>query len=404
MAQYSLGIAPNQHLQSTPTSEVTPPTFHPFSRLLPELRLQIWKAACLPCSDFEGGLHYVAADAVDTHGSWREDYIHPVLDDPNLEGHDHNYEGNRYVAMRALECPWGNTGNSLSPVNPLNKSAYLWDAGLWLACKESREVVLEHLNFKEWLACRQQPLRRDELAWYDKEFPSAIVPQNKNERWCPLVKPCGDIFCIDASNLESLPQSSLNMMLLAPFFGTKKFTVIGDWDIAFKFDRSWNDNFPSSWDDLMDQEDSVRSRLATSLFYEVYAADDFPSLWLIDDNVRWIARSREKCSAVWRDIEDEYVEIDWDETRSNMVDGTQGAVTNFLGALQQLADNYYYIYDSSPLSRSLRLLVRRENQLPGFIDEGVESNNEDGDDSDDESEDASSNENDRGDNSDEGDD
>jgi hypothetical protein len=28
-----------------------------------------------------------------THGSWGKDYIHPVIDDPNLEGHDNNYEG-----------------------------------------------------------------------------------------------------------------------------------------------------------------------------------------------------------------------------------------------------------------------------------------------------------------------
>ncbi|KAF5581157.1 tetracycline resistance [Fusarium pseudocircinatum] len=396
MGQYSLGIAPNQSLQNSATSEETPPTFHLFSRLPPESRLTIWKAACLPYSDFEGGLHYVTVDAVHTHDPWRKDCIHPV-DDPNLEGHEHNYEGSGYVTMRALEYPWGKTSNSLSPVNLLNKSAYLWDAGLWLACKESREVVLKHLQFKELLACRQQPLQKDELAWYYKDFPSAIVPQNKNEEWRPLVKPCGDIFCIDASNLESVPGSSLDMMLLAPFFGTKKFTVVGGWNIAFKFDRSWNDNLPSSWDDLMDREDSVRSRLATSLFYEVSAVDEFPSLWLIDDNVRWIARSREKCSAVWRDLEGEYVEINWDETRSNMVDGTQGAVTNFIDALQQLADNDHYFYDSSPLSLSLRLLIRRENQLPGCIDEDVESKNENGD----ESEDPGSDGNDGGDNSDE---
>jgi hypothetical protein len=118
MAQYSLGIAPSQHLQSTPTSEATSPTFHPFSRLPPELRLKIWKAACLPRSSrLERGLQYVTVDAVDTKDSWREDYVHPVTSDPILEDHDYDYEGNEYVTMRALE--------SLSPVNPLNKSAYV---------------------------------------------------------------------------------------------------------------------------------------------------------------------------------------------------------------------------------------------------------------------------------------
>ncbi|KAF4495020.1 tetracycline resistance [Fusarium agapanthi] len=205
------------------------------------------------------------------------------------------------------------------------------------------------------------------------------------------------MFCIDTSNLEAVPKSSMDMMLLAPFFGTKKFTVIGDWNIAFKFDRSWNENFPFNWSDLMEREDSIRSRLADSLSYEQAAVDPFPSLWLIDDNVRWIARSRQMYRAAWRDLEDEYVSIDWDETRSNMVDGTQGAVTDFLNALQHLADNDEYFYHSPSFSLSIGLLVRKGNQLPGFIDEGVQSDNQDGDNSDDESEDGSGDENDWGD-------
>ncbi|KAF5718256.1 tetracycline resistance [Fusarium mundagurra] len=380
---------------------VTPPTFHPFSRLPPELRLKIWKAAWPRSSRFEGGLQYVTVDTVNTEDSWREDYIHPVTSDPNLEHHDYDYAGRGYVTMRALECPWGKTGNSPSPVNPLNKSAYLWDAGLWLACKESREVVSEHSHSKEWLACREEPLRRDEPVWYGEAFHSAIVPQNKNEQWCPLVKPYGDMFCIDTSNLESVPEYSLDMMLLAPFFGTKKFTVVGEWNIAFKFDPSWNNNFPSSWSDLMRLENSVRSRLAISLFYVESAVSAFPYLWLIDDNLCWNARSRRENPSVWRDLEDEYVEIYWDQTRSSLVDGTQGAVIDFLNSLQQLSEKCDHFCDSA--SCPIRLLVRRKNQLPGLLTEVFDSDNEDGDDSEDDSEGASSNENDGCDNSDEGD-
>ncbi|KAF5609465.1 tetracycline resistance [Fusarium subglutinans] len=52
--------------------------------------------------------------------------------DPNLEGHDYDYEGIGYVTMRALESPGGEPANSLSSVKPVKKSAYLWDAGLCL--------------------------------------------------------------------------------------------------------------------------------------------------------------------------------------------------------------------------------------------------------------------------------
>ncbi|KAF5681530.1 tetracycline resistance [Fusarium circinatum] len=384
MAESSLGTSPTQDLQSTPTTGETSPTFELFSRLPTELRLKIWESACLLYSSrIEGGLHYVTVDAVDTEDTWKADYIHPVHDNPNLEGSIFDYEGDGYVALRALEYPCDKTGNSLSLVKPPNKSAYLWDAGLWLACTESREVVSKHSYSKEWLACREQPLQSDERPWYRKDFPSAIVPQNKSEKWCPLVKPNCDMFCIDTSNLEAIPQYPyMDMMLLVPFFGTKKFTVIGNWNIAFKFDRSWNENFPFNWSDLMEREDSIRSRLANSLSHEQVAVDPVPSLWIIDDTVHWIAQSHQTYRAAWRDLEDEYVAIDWDETRSNMVDRTQGAVTYFLNALQHLADNDDYFYHSPPFSLSIGLLVRRGNQLPGFIEEDVQSDNEDGEDSD----------------------
>lgn len=68
---------------------------------------------------------------------------------------------------------------------------------------------------------------------------------------------------------------------------------------------------------------------------------------------------------MWRDLEDEYVAIGWNDTRSNLVDGTQGAVADFMTALEQLADREDYLSDS--LLLSIRLLVRKDNKLPGFI-------------------------------------
>jgi hypothetical protein len=199
--------------------------------------------------------------------------------------------------------------------------------------------------------------------------------------------PYRDIFRIDTSILESVPDCSLDMMLLAPFFGTKKFTVVGACNIAFKFGRSWKNNFPSSWSDLMERDNSVRSLLATTLFYVESAVSAFPDLWLIDDNLCWNARSRHKNPSVWRDLEDEHVEIYWDRTRSSLVDGTQGAVIDFLNSLQQRSEKSGHFYDSA--SYPIRHLVRRKNQLPGLLTEVFDSGNEDGDESQNESEDES---------------
>ncbi|KAF5716050.1 tetracycline resistance protein [Fusarium globosum] len=337
MAEPSLGAASKQDLQSTSTAKATSPTFHEFRRLPAELRLKIWKEACLSRSTSEKGLHYVTVDIVDTTGQWKESNVDPVTSDPNIEGQNYDYEGSAYATLRALECPWEKTGDSQPPANPLNKSAYLWDAGLWSACKESREVIEKHLNVKEWLAHRGQSRPRGQPTWYNKAFPSAIVPKTKNDNWCPLVKPYGDIFCIDTCNLDAVPDSFLEMMLLAPCLGTKTFTVVGAWNIGFK-----------------------------------------PSLWIIDDNVRWVARSHQRFSTVWRDLEDEYVAIGWNDTRSNLVDGTQGAVADFMTALEQLADREDYLSDS--LLLSIRLLVRKDNKLPGYDDDEREYGRDDGDD------------------------
>ncbi|CVL07729.1 related to tetracycline resistance proteins [Fusarium mangiferae] len=348
MAEASLGAAPKQDLQSTSTAKATSPTFHKFRRLPPELRLKIWKEACLSRSASEKGLHYVTVDIVDTTSQWKESNVDPVTSDPNIEGPSYDYEGSAYATLRALECPWEKTGDSQPPANPLNKSAYLWDAGLWSACKESREVIEKHLNVKEWLAHRGQGRPRGQPAWYNKAFPSAIVPKTKNDNWCPLVKPYGDIFCIDTCNLDAVPDSFLEMMLLAPCLGTKTFTVVGAWNIGFKFEQSWMKDIPSKWSDL--DQGAVGAR---------------PSLWIIDDTVRWVARSHQRFFSVWRDLEDEYVAIGWNDTRSNLVDGTQGAVADFMTALEQLADREDYLSDS--LLLSIRLLVRKDNMLPGFI-------------------------------------
>ncbi|PNP80480.1 hypothetical protein FNYG_06079 [Fusarium nygamai] len=50
-----------------------------------------WKywASCFKTLGF--ATHQTVSDF--THGSLGEDYIHHVIYDPNLEGHDHNYEG-----------------------------------------------------------------------------------------------------------------------------------------------------------------------------------------------------------------------------------------------------------------------------------------------------------------------
>ncbi|KAJ4055530.1 hypothetical protein NW756_003334 [Fusarium oxysporum] len=105
------------------------PTFHPVPRLPAEIQLQIWKAACI-ISSFPGyesykqaGLHYVNVDTVKTGGRDR-------------------------LTLRALNNKQGPNGDEEIPNN--NRSAYMWDGGLWGACRLSREVITEEIYFM-WL-------------------------------------------------------------------------------------------------------------------------------------------------------------------------------------------------------------------------------------------------------------
>ncbi|EXK26816.1 hypothetical protein FOMG_16624 [Fusarium oxysporum f. sp. melonis 26406] len=156
--------AQQQEDQSLSINEEMSPAFRYFKRLPIELRLKIWEAACLPSTNADHGLHYVTLDVVEEGKEGVEDvddeeYLENlVIFDADLEGYDEEFEvesdDTGYVTLRALKRPCEKSSETTNP----NKSAYLWDAGLWLACKESRSVIAKHLNFEGWLAFREQPI------------------------------------------------------------------------------------------------------------------------------------------------------------------------------------------------------------------------------------------------------
>ncbi|KAF5254868.1 hypothetical protein FANTH_364 [Fusarium anthophilum] len=74
--------------------DMSPDTFHPFPNLPVEIRLQIWEDACFDWGCGRFGLHYIQLNE--------------------------------------------------------NRSAFLWHAGLWTACKESRDIVGKHWSSQGW--------------------------------------------------------------------------------------------------------------------------------------------------------------------------------------------------------------------------------------------------------------
>lgn len=340
--------------------------FHVFPKLPPELRIKIWKTACLPRTPTEHGIHYVFVNRV-RDSEEIEDCV--TLND-NLDGYDDEFDVENdetaYVTLRALKRE--------RPEPRGHASGYLYDAGLWAACKESRVAITEYLEIKGWEAL-QQSGPRDMLSpgWYSKrDFPSTLKPFKQDETWRPIVAPRQDIFCIPDTRrvMQSLPKSLYSMKLLAPFMGTRRFTIVEDWSIAFKFRHTWNHKFPDDVEKLK-QENTPRGLLANwfERFYDEILPE--PSLYVIDDTGSWV----EPCDwmpTIYRDCDNEYVEVPWNASCSSTNIHIAGASGMFIELMEDLLeDDFPYEFEDmdSPfdwqpsVKVKIRLLVRKENKI-----------------------------------------
>ena len=285
--------------------------------------------------------------------------------DPNLDGYVDEFEVENdetaYVTLRALRRE--------RPQPRGYASGYLYDEGLWATCKESRVSISEYLEIKRWEASQESGPRAMSLGWYNKpHFPSTIKPFKKDETWRPIVAPRLDIFCIppDPRTLRSLPKSLYSMKLLAPFMGTRRFTIMEDWNIAFKFHPSWNHKFPDDIGNLK-EEKSPRELLAN--WFERFHDENLPDpiLYVIDDTgsrlepPSWVP--------VYRDCDNEYVEVSWDaSTRVNIIGAAEIFIELMEGLLEQDFSNdpetIDWPYEWQPRVRDkIRLLVSMENKI-----------------------------------------
>ncbi|KAJ4122979.1 hypothetical protein NW768_009970 [Fusarium equiseti] len=339
--------------------------FHFFPKLPPELRLKIWKAACFPRSSTDHGIHFVTVDRVPE----TDDLDGHVTLHPDLEGYDDEFdienEETAYVTLRAVRRK--------RPETRKNASGYLYDAGLWIACRESRGAITEHLDINGWLALKASGSHDVALKpkWYYKlDFPSTIKPHRKDEPWRPLVAPRQDIFCMCATNgsLQLLPKSLYGMKMLAPFIGTRNFTIVEDWNIAFRFNQRWNHRFPTSIEHLVG-EVSPRGFLASWLGCFQDEAHPEPTLYVIDDTGSWVAPSGWIPRSVFRDCDIEYVQVPWSASYSDEgIDGV-GPAGSFIERFGKLVDEDLFddgdsLYEWLPSPEVfIRLLVRKDNQV-----------------------------------------
>jgi hypothetical protein len=162
------------------------------------------------------------------------------------------------------------------------------------------------------------------------------------------------------------------MNMLAPFLGTRNFTILGGWNIAFKFDNSWNVDFPRNLGKLK-RENSQRGLLANWLenLGEMFMNDacNQPVLWIIDDTVGWVTQPGLEYKSVYRDCGGDYVRAHWSATRGDSTSGGVGAVGQFINSLGKLLDGFVdgFMYMEMDMRTLIHLLVRKDNEIPSEV-------------------------------------
>ncbi|KAF5610648.1 uncharacterized protein FSUBG_2909 [Fusarium subglutinans] len=285
-------------------------TFHPFPRLPTELQLQIWKEACalsvIPGRDsFEqGGLHYVNVDTVKVGGRNR-------------------------LALRVLDKIQDPNGDEQTPNN--NRSAHMWDGGLWWACKLSSEFITEKTNSK-WLR----------LPDYSQDCfgrPATLTSRNIDEGRGYKVFPRRDIFCIRTTDWKSLPQHFEDCETGLPSFDHLSSSIVLNCTLAIEFDSSWIVDLPETLEELK-AENSARGLVATWMESVASGWVKTPRLCLIDKGTLFVTKGRNYAN-IYHDCDGEYVDMRFEWCND--------AISTFIEALDNFLpyENYGDLYEKN---------------------------------------------------------
>lgn len=212
-------------------------TFHFFPKLPCELRIWIWKLALRPSTDI-GGMHYFLLEHKEKVDS--TDSISIV--DLNPWGEE--IDDGKIAVMSTGPLQSG------SPATPVNKSVYLWDAGLFTACKESRDIIVR----------RREEYDRRPRVWprrVSETYTVTMTRRREDELWCLMFQPEKDIFCYTFGDWDLLGTSRQD--LLQQYVEHTYLGIPGDIKhVAIEFDSSWTLDWPETYEEL-ERESSPRA-------------------------------------------------------------------------------------------------------------------------------------------------
>ncbi|KAF5552087.1 hypothetical protein FPHYL_9034 [Fusarium phyllophilum] len=326
---HGVGLKQTEKMPALSANEMSPMTFHRFRNLPTEVRLMVWKAACFPYAADQRGLHYIDLETVE------KNLIDGVLiiDIGSME-------------MKALHPDFQTSPNEQRVVGCAKRSAYMWDAGLWKACRESRDVIFMHFQLNIWRgpqgkdidpleldeclskACR--PYFEDRASGSDEELyemyeerpdhessvherepflHTCLVPHSQEHAERFMVMPTRDLFRIKNLSKSQLPVSIDSPRLHSRCPNGRKIVLLRAFNLVFEFDNSWLDDFPESWRELQ-KEESPRGLFASWVEDRMEGWGDAPCIYLLNKAARWGPHWWVKDDTVFHDCDNAYVEVD----------------------------------------------------------------------------------------------
>ncbi|RCI07392.1 hypothetical protein L249_1375 [Ophiocordyceps polyrhachis-furcata BCC 54312] len=269
----------------------TATSFELFPRLPCELRLQVWKLAIRPPG---AGVHRLSIILDSSSSSSSSSSLlkkkkkknnnsnnnHKKKEKTKIirrEEHHHHHHHHQHVAA----VPPGDAADA-STWTRGNSSASLWDAGLWTACVESRQVMMRHFRLRHW-----QDAGRSLLEAGGYWSPAAVAEEfqemttmavARNDDTYHVVQPHRDLFWLEPQDWKTTVDWR-TLFVDLPF--TSALQGYGHLShIGVEFDPSWNVDLPKELAPLL-QECTPRGFVARALA-ECATNRLYSFIWLID--------------------------------------------------------------------------------------------------------------------------
>ncbi|KAF5679889.1 hypothetical protein FDENT_8603 [Fusarium denticulatum] len=279
---------------------MAPSTFHFFTQLPRELRLQIWESAIeirqQTLTTLQHGTGIVLTWQIQCQRLQKKQSY-----------------GINYVSLDnagdciPLDCSWNKP-------HPANRSAYLWHAGLWMAYKESREVMRKHWfndpyskshpeyveetvngGLWKWFHGNEEGVGGVDVNWdeWGRELESY-------EPWLVTISP-GDMFCITPDNYRPLSRFKLFL----------KRSNLKIYEYAVEFDTAWTSELAGLDKYLPTDHLSPTLAFSIRIFRLATQQMSLPSvIHVIDRYSSWKNVSKAEELSVYYDCEHEKIQID----------------------------------------------------------------------------------------------